>query len=78
MKKSIFKSKTMWLNAIMALVAVAAFINPELLTALGFSTENQQSVLTIVGTITALLNIVLRMATTKPLKFKKEIANEVE
>ena len=61
--KSIFKSRTMWLNAIAGIVAITTYINPEMLTAFGISPEKQHSVLTIVGAVTALANIVLRSFT---------------
>ena len=72
MTKSIFKSKTLWLNAIMGLMACAAFIEPEFLTALGFAGDAQQKILTIVGVLTAIGNIFLRMLTNQPLEIPKK------
>lgn len=69
--KNIFKSKTVWLNVIMGVVAAATYIDPSLLEALGFAPESQDKVLKIVGTITAILNIVLRFATTKAITTKR-------
>jgi uncharacterized membrane protein len=75
MKKSIFASKTMWLNLIVAIVAILAFVNPELLTAIGVEEARQKDVLTLVGTVTALLNLVLRAITNKGLTIN---SNEAE
>ena len=72
MKKSIFKSKTFWVNTIAGLVAVIALINPEFLN-IFVSDENQKmKLLTIIGTLTAILNILLRAITTKPVRIIKE------
>ena len=59
--KSIFSSKTFWINLIMAIIAFSATISPDFLTALGL---NSTKVLTIVATVTAILNIILRTLTT--------------
>lgn len=58
--KSLFKSKTFWINLIMAILSFTALISPDLLTALGVDSTKA---LTIITSITALLNIVLRMLT---------------
>lgn len=58
--KSIFKSKTFYVNLIMAILSFTALISPDLLTALGIDSTKA---LTIIASITALLNIVLRMLT---------------
>lgn len=59
--KSIWKSKTIWLNLIMGLLAIIALINPEILTVFGLSPEAQHNALTIIATVTAVLNLILRM-----------------
>lgn len=64
--KSIFASKTFWLNAIAGILATLTLINPELLSAFGISAGNEQKVLTGIGAITALLNIVLRSLNGAP------------
>lgn len=59
--KSIFASKTFWINLIMAIVAFTATLSPDLLTALGI---NSAKALTIIASVTAVLNIVLRALTS--------------
>lgn len=58
--KSIFRSKTLWINLIMAVISFSAVLSPNLLTALGIDSTRA---LTIIAGITGLLNIVLRMIT---------------
>ncbi len=60
--KSIFASKTFWVNLIMAILAVAATLSPDLLTTLGI---NSQKALTIIAAVTGFLNIILRFLTSK-------------
>jgi hypothetical protein len=60
------KSKTVWLNLIVGFLAIIAFINPELLAACGVPADKQQSVLTIVGAITAIANIIMRVLKGQP------------
>lgn len=68
--KSIFKSKTMWLNLITGILSVVALINPELLGAFGLTAEQQHKILTGVGFLVAVLNMILRMNTTQPVGIK--------
>lgn len=69
--KSIFASKTLWLNAIMGILAIAAIIDPAFLSSFGVGAENQVKVLEVIGAVTAVLNIVLRMVTNQPVTLKK-------
>jgi len=62
--KSIFKSKTMWINAILIITAVILLVNPSVLTSFGIFPENQSNVLTLLGFLGAVLNIILRFLTT--------------
>ena len=61
MTKTLFASKTFWTNLIMAIIAVAATVSPDLLNTLGI---NSTKALTIIATVTAVLNIVLRLLTS--------------
>ncbi len=69
MEKSIFKSKTFIVNACIGILAVLAIINPELLAVFGLDAEGQTRVLTALGALTAVLNVVLRMVTTEAVSF---------
>lgn len=62
--KSIFKSKTMWMNFILIVTTVILLINPGVLTSFGILPENQANVLTLLGFFGAVLNIILRLLTT--------------
>lgn len=62
--KSILKSKTFWFNLVAGLVAVAAYVDPELLSALGFSADTQPKILKLVGAAVAAGNVVLRYIST--------------
>lgn len=64
--KSIFKSKTLWLNFIMGLLAIIALIDPSILSIFGLDEIHQANALKIIGAITAILNLVLRMITGQP------------
>lgn len=63
MNKSIFLSKTFWVNLIAGMITVAGIIDPTLLNAIGI--DDPTRFITIMGSITALLNIVLRFLTSK-------------
>lgn len=63
MTKSIFASKTFWMNLISGLITLIGLINPELLSAIGIS--DPAKFLTIMGSVTALLNIILRFLTSQ-------------
>lgn len=62
--KSIFKSKTMWMNFILIVTAVILLINPTVLTSFGILPDSQANVLTLLGFFGAVLNIILRFLTT--------------
>lgn len=65
--KKIYQSKTVWLNIIVGIIAIATLVNPELLSALGIDESRQKDVLTLVGTVTAIANLLLRVVTNKGL-----------
>ena len=67
--KPIFQSKTFWVNFIMALVSVGAVISPELLSVLGIDSTKA---LTIIASITAILNVFLRLLTNTGIELKKQ------
>lgn len=64
--KKWFHSKTIWLNIIASLLAILGLFDQKTLLALGLSSEK---FLTIIGTITTMLNIILRLL------MKKQIGN---
>lgn len=78
--KSLFKSKTFWVNAAAFIVAVLALINEDLLTQLGIPATVQKQVMAIVGFIFAAANIYLRIYTTTaiqtPQRLRKSLTNK--
>ncbi len=60
--KKWYQSKTIWLNAISAILATIGIFNQDLLIGLGFT--NPTKFLAILGSITTVLNIILRLLTT--------------
>lgn len=64
--KSILNSKTFWFNLVAGLVAISAYVDPELLTAMGFSADVQPKVLKLVGAAVAAGNVLLRFLTGQP------------
>lgn len=73
--KSIFTSKTFWLNLCAFIIAAATYIDPELLTYIGVDPTLQMTLMKLVGTAVALANLGLRMLTNKPVtvSFKKVV-----
>lgn len=62
MGKRLLKSKTFWVNALTGLVSVGTFLmNSE------FITSNPE-VVAVIGTVIAVVNIVLRLVTKEPIK----------
>jgi hypothetical protein len=72
MKKSIFKSKTFWVNTAVGAIAVYELITNDLLTALGIPKEMRPRVMELGAFGVAVLNIWLRTRTTQPIKTKKD------
>lgn len=70
--KSIFKSKTFWVNAIVFALAIADLVTDGLLTAFGVPKEVQPRVMIILAFIVAILNIWLRMNTNQPVSIQKQ------
>lgn len=60
--KNIFLSKTFWVNLIMAALSFSAILSPDLLITLGIDSTKA---LTIIASVTAMLNILLRIITNK-------------
>lgn len=74
--KSIFASKTFYLNAIATILAIITYINPELLTALGVPVGSETKILAGIGFLTAILNIVLRSLNGAPVSLTPTAAND--
>lgn len=68
MKKSIFASKTFWLNVIMGLLAIIVLVDPSILAIFGVDPIKG---MTIVGFVTAILNVLLRTITSQGIKTNK-------
>lgn len=66
--KKWYQSKTIWLNIVAVIVAITGYLTPALLTSIGFS--NPTKFLTIVGTIVAIANVILRAGTIQPISTK--------
>lgn len=58
-----YESKTMWVNALSALVTILGYFNQDLLSSLGF--QNPAKFLAVVATITTVVNLFLRLVTNK-------------
>lgn len=70
--KTIFKSKTFWLNLILGILAIIALIDPTILIAFGIPEASQMQVMQVVGIIAAVLNIILRLITGQPVTVLKK------
>jgi hypothetical protein len=75
--KSIFASKTFWVNLIAGILSAVVYINPELLSALGLDESNQHKILTGIGALVAILNIVLRSLNGAPVSLTPKADNAV-
>ena len=64
--KSIFTSKTFWINFLTVLVGTAAAINPDFLGVYKLPAATQNTILLITGLIAGVGNIVLRFISTQP------------
>ena len=63
--KKWYQSKTMWLNIVAVIVSITGYLTPELLISIGFS--NPTKFLTIIGTIVAIANVILRAGKVQPI-----------
>lgn len=62
--KNFFSSKTVWFNLLTGLCTVLALIKPDLLQAIGLPAASQTQVLTAAGTLSSIVNILLRTFST--------------
>ncbi|MBS1645706.1 MAG: hypothetical protein JST67_00050 [Bacteroidetes bacterium] len=62
--KALFSSKAFWLNFIAGIIAILLLVNPELLNSFGLTPTKQQPILTTIGFIVAVLNIILHILST--------------
>lgn len=69
--KSILLSKTFWLNLFAFAVALATYVDPELLTIIGLLPEQQMEVMKLVGTFIAIGNLILRAGVSKTVRLPK-------
>jgi hypothetical protein len=67
-KKSIFKSKTFWVNAVASLISVLILVDPELLSIFSVNPEAQVKILTTIGLVTGIANKILRLVTKGPVE----------
>lgn len=74
--KSIFQSKTFWLNLIVGVLAIIALIDPTILIAFGIPEASQMQVMQVVGVIVAVLNLILRMITGQPIALNANKASD--
>lgn len=72
-KKSLFKSKTFWLNLAAGVVAFAALLNKELLTQIGIPETAQNQIMGAVGLLVGAANIYLRLGITHEVKMPGKI-----
>ena len=66
--KNFFASKTVWFNLLTGFLTILALIKPDLLQALGLPTASQTQILTAAGTLSSIVNILLRtFSTSQPI-----------
>ena len=66
--KNFFASKTVWFNLLTGLCTILALIKPDLLQALGLPIANQSQILIAAGTLSSVVNILLRtFSTSQPI-----------
>jgi hypothetical protein len=65
--KSILKSKTFWVNAIAALLAILSIFSPDMLIKFGFGEHALEKTLAIIGALNTVLNIGLRFISNTPI-----------
>lgn len=70
--KPFLKSKTVWINFFIFLLAIYEYVNGDLLTAFGISAEKQPQVMSIAAFVVAVINIWLRMNATQQVTIKKD------
>jgi len=68
--KSIFSSKTFWINLFLFVLSVTALVEPDLLTTLGIEGATEAKILKIAGVITAIVNLFLRYLTNSAVSIK--------
>ena len=70
--KPIYVSKTFWVNIIAGVLAILAIASPDWLSGLGIGADAQTKVLSGIGSVTAVLNIVLRFISNTPVTLLKK------
>ncbi len=63
--KKIWQSKTFWVNIVALLVTISGLFTPELLAT--FGVNNPEKFLSVMGTIIAVANIILRFGNPAPI-----------
>ena len=64
MSKSIFTSKTFWLNLIAGLIAIIGGLNPDMLMAFGVT--NPAHFMQLMAGVVTIMNFILRLLTDTP------------
>jgi len=72
MKKSIFHSKTFWVNAIATILSIITLIDPSFISVFVVDEHRQTKLLVAIGAITGVLNIILRSLTNQSVTYKKK------
>ena len=72
MKKSIFNSKTFWVNVIATVLSIITLLDPSFIAVFVADEHYQTKLLVVIGAITGVLNIILRSLTNQPVTYKKK------
>lgn len=73
--KKWYLSKTVWLNIIASVLLILPMIDQEFLTGIGV--VEPESYLSIVASITTVLNLILRVTSTKVISTVKRVKNSI-
>lgn len=74
--KKIWESKVFWMNLIAGIITLTGLITPQLLTAFGIT--NPTHLITIMGSVVAILNIVLRWGNPAPINNKVASGTDIK
>lgn len=69
--KSIFKSKTFWVNIIATVLSIITLIDDSFIKAFVKDENAEVKLLVIIGAVTGALNIILRSLTSEPVSIVK-------